>query len=75
MSTYTVTVIREDNQWVAMANGLGKGVVRRWTSSTSRTCASEGLREIIADLTDAEDVDIECWYKGVIQDRRAASAR
>lgn len=64
MRHYTVTVAREGNQWVAVARGLPKGVVGAMDFDRFPE-VHEGMREVIADLTDSdpEAFDIEWRYE------------
>lgn len=53
MNAYTVTVTREDNLWVAVVDGLPKGVIGAMDYEHFATLHDE-LPEFIADLTDTE---------------------
>lgn len=53
MNTYTVTVTREDNLWVAVVDGLPKGVIGAMDYEHFGQLHDE-LPELIADLTDTD---------------------
>jgi len=62
MDTYTVTVTREDNLWVAVVDGLPQGVVGA-ADFEHFSDIHEDMRELIADLTDADPSDFTVEWR------------
>lgn len=53
LPAYEVTVTREDNLWVAVAQGLPEGLVGA-ADFDHFADIEDGMREVIADLTDSD---------------------
>lgn len=65
MTTYTVTVTREDNLWTAVVDGLPRGVVGAMDYENFGDVADE-VPELIADLTDADPAAFTIDWRYVV---------
>lgn len=65
MTTYSVTVTREDNLWVAVVDGLPEGVVGAMDYENFGDVADE-VPELIADLTDTDPAAFAIDWRYVV---------
>lgn len=62
LPTYEVTVTREDDLWVAVAQGLPVGVVGA-ADVDHFTDVEDGIREVLADLTNTGPTDFDVVWR------------